>query len=77
MHVHSLIAPFLSASRGKPPPTFHSCQTFIGMLMPAALDCSTISSHVLSVARVEIVMDCGNSWAKSSIARSVGRAVPS
>ena len=48
-HVHSEITPFLSASSGRPPPTFHSCHALDLIEMPALLASSTSATHVLSV----------------------------
>ena len=63
VHVKVLIAPFCSASSGRPAPTFQSWMALSTTLKPACRASLTSSIHVFSVASVEIRIDFGSSEA--------------
>ena len=72
-HAHSTIVPFLSASSGSPAPTFHSCRPLATTESPAARAAKTSSTHVLSVARLEMRIDLGSVASEPHIALYRGR----
>ena len=73
---HSTMAPFLSASSGKPAPTFQSCRALSMTVSPASRAACTSSIQVFRVHKVEIRMDAGMSITEGRMAISPGDAVP-